>query len=422
MRVTVEKIIYRGKSLARAGGKVVMSDEGLPGETIEVEPVKEKKNYTEARTTGVINPSPRRTPPRCGHYRICSPYQYMDYGLQTDIKKTQVKSTLSHHLKLDLGDITFRPSPKIWNYRNKLRLHVVREDNKPFLAYHQPGEKDRFVKIKECFLATEGIMKAFGLITAALEANPLPWIEEMTVRENSGATEMLLVLHGRAPGDLSGLRDVFSGVRSALPLNEIVIMDTAAGKQQIIDGKGYIEEHIGEKTFHIGADSFFQVNTGCLETLIKDMKDVFPSSGKERIIDLYAGVGLFSVIFSDGASEITGVEISNENIDFFKRNIKLNGAGNIAVKEGSCGKWMPQLLKKRTDILIVDPPRQGLGDDLCNKIIKAPPGLIAYISCDLATLTRDLKVLLGHYRVKKVIAYDFFPHTVHIETLVLLEI
>ena len=153
MQVKIKKIVYPGKSLAELEGKVVFTDAGLPGEVVEVEPVRERSSFIEARTVAVVEPSTRRVEPRCGHYRACSPWQDMDYALQLEVKGGQVREIFARELKIELGVPEVVPSPKVWGYRNRARFHILRADGEARAAYHEPGEEHAFVCAGESPLA-----------------------------------------------------------------------------------------------------------------------------------------------------------------------------------------------------------------------------------------------------------------------------
>lgn len=423
MRVCVEKIIYPGKSLSKIGGKVVLSDEGLPGEMIEVTPLKEKKSYIDAETNKILNASPHRAAVRCLHYKTCSPYQYIGYPFQLEIKKSQVREMLSHSLKIDLGDIVVKPSPKIWGYRNRVRFHIIWESDIPFLAYHQPGFEQEFVRVEECHLISERMNSFLKEILEVIRAERLKGIEEVELRESASNGQMLAVLYVDHSQKINELARPLSRLKLKFPLRGIVclIKVKKALKEVILDGENFIEEKVGENIFQFGPQSFFQVNIDLLRELIEDFRKTILRSGKENIADLYCGVGTFGITLAGGASEVIGVESFAENVSFLKKNLALNRIENFRVCEGLSEEWMPRILKKRMDVLIFDPPRKGLDGRIVDSLVQNPVPLVVYISCNLSTLIRDLKLLLSRYELKDLRIYDFFPHTPHIETCALLE-
>jgi 23S rRNA (uracil-5-)-methyltransferase RumA len=423
MEVRIEKIVYPGKSLSTFEGKFVFCDEGLPGETVEVKPVKEKKNYIQAETVKVLKASPHRAASRCAHYRACSPYQYIDYPFQVEIKKSQIKEIFSRSLKVELKEPAVKPSPKIWGYRNKVRLHLTWENKSAHLAYHQPGFEDEFVRIEKCFLISDRVNSLLASLLEVITGERLTGIEEVEVRESSSSQEMLLLLYVSSSQEMDGLAKSLSRLKSKFPLKGLVFL-ARRGKSLIeafIDGQNFIEEKVAGNIFRIGSQSFFQINGDLLREVSEDLKRIVNLSGRERIADLYCGVGTFGIILAPEALEVFGVEESRESIGFLKENLALNQIANFTVCEGQSEEWIPWILKKRTDVLIVDPPRKGIAPGIVKSLLRKPVSLIVYLSCNPSTLARDLKLLFPKYRLRDVRIYDFFPHTPHIETFSVLE-
>ncbi|MFA5388341.1 MAG: hypothetical protein WC312_01120 [Candidatus Omnitrophota bacterium] len=385
MEITIQKIIYPGKSLAVLNNKTILTDEGLPNEIVEAKIVKEKKNYIEAKTVKIIKPSPLRAVPRCGHYKSCGPYQYIDYKAQLSIKESQLKEIFP-----DMP-ITITPSPEIWGYRNKIRLSVIRKDKRASLAYHAPETQDKFIEWgNECLLVSRNVNGLLVSVIEKINRDNLDSIEEIEIRESHTTKDTMATAY-------------------------------APGKIENIQGKPYIEETISGKTFRIGPGSFFQINIPMLDIVLKETRKYLSRDKKEIIADLYCGIGTFGISLSDFAEEIIGIESDPANISFLKGNLKLNKIGNFRIYEGPCEKLFFSAQARGIDTLIVDPPRKGLDNMLCQQILLSPIKKILYLSCNPATLSRDLKILNASYTLKSLKSFDFFPHTPHIETLAFLE-
>ena len=419
MRMRVDKIIYTGKSLGRVEGKVVMADEGIPGETIEVSPVRSKKNYVEAKTDAVIEAAPGRIRPRCGHYRTCSPYQYMEYGLQLKIKSGQAEEALSHHLKIRHEGITIRPSPQVWHYRNRARFRLVYSTTGLTPAYHDQGPGNRLTEIDECFLVSQGLTALLKDLMTILTERKIGYAREVTVRENSDRTEQLMFLRGDEP--LAYAEGMFRELTEKHPLAGLVYAAGSGEGHAVTKGMGHITETAAGKTFLLGAESFFQVNTPALELMIRDIEDVLAGRRIGHMADLYAGTGLFSIVFSSMAGRVTGIELERENTAYFRKNAEINKAGNVSVREGDCYTRPDKFVPEKADVVFVDPPRRGIGPGMCKALLSRRPGMILYVSCELSTLVRDLQSLLGQYGLRQFFVYDFFPHTTHMEALAVLE-
>lgn len=421
MQVSIEKIIYPGKSLVRPQGKVILTDEGLPGENVEVELPRERKNYIAAKTTKILSLSPERTAPRCSHAQICSVYQYIKYPFQVKIKTAQIEEIFSPLLKTAPPNVLFRPASSIWGYRNKISLKVLWKNNQPCFAYHLPKSRHQFVKIKECFLVSEQVNRLLESLLNILARHSLCQIKEIVVKESISTKQQLLVFYGKHLKDSGRLSGILDELKELFPLKGIVYIDTRTASRHLIWGKEVIEENVLGRVFLIGAESFFQVNVPMLQCLLKDMEQALSLTGTETIADLYCGTGLFGIIFAPHAKQVVSVESAAENTALLKRNAQANHINNLTVLEGDCRRLIAQTLRRPADILIIDPPRKGLDKSLHAQILQKPPRLIAYISCNPVTLARDIQTLLDAYRLTSLYSYDFFPHTPHIETLAILE-
>jgi 23S rRNA (uracil1939-C5)-methyltransferase len=422
MQIKIEKIVYPGKSLSQTGGKIIFTDEGLRGELVEVEPIKEKSNFIEAKTVSILSPSAKRIKPRCAHYKICSPYQYMDYDTQIKIKHAQLKEDFfAHQLKIESPDIIFRPSPRIWNYRNKISLNIIWENKAPHLAYNLPDSRTQFEKIEQCFLVSGNISLLLKRLLQIIKDSGLDFINKVVVKESSHNKSLLLTLYGVEPKELKDFSDSFSELTAQSPLAGAVYICKKKNHRLVLAGNYFIEEYAGQTRFLIGSESFFQTNIGMLNILMEDLIKSITLDKNTTVADLYCGVGTFGILLAKRVSGVIAVESSKENIHFLKKNLELNNITNFHIGKGDCGKLISSVLKSSPGILIIDPPRKGLDKNICRHILMKPPKTIAYISCNPATLTRDLKILLSAYKLKNIFAYDFFPQTPHMETMVILE-
>lgn len=423
MKITIKKIVYPGRSLAETDGKVVFTDEGLPGEVVEAEPIREKANYIEARTTGIIERSPRRTEPRCVHWKACSPWQVMDYGLQLEVKKGQVEEIFARELKIGLEELAIVPSPKVWGYRNRARFHILREGGEARAAYHEPGEESEFIPTGRCHLLPDE-MNALGTdILDTINVFELRAITDIEIRRSSADGRMLAVLDFVPETDLAVIRRAFGGLRDRFPVAGVVglVRDRTRIREVPLLGKSFLEDEADGARFRIGPRSFFQVNGEMLHRAAGEMRQLAAAAGEPKIADLYCGVGTFGILLAPGAKEVFGVESDEENLRFLEHNLRANRVGNYAVCEGKSEEWIGELLDKGVDCVILDPPRKGVDPAIVQSLAENPAGTILYLSCNPATLARDLKGLLPTYDLAEVKIFDFFPHTPHIETLAVLK-
>ncbi|MCK4994823.1 MAG: 23S rRNA (uracil(1939)-C(5))-methyltransferase RlmD [Candidatus Omnitrophica bacterium] len=420
MRINIEKIIYPGKSLSRKDNKIVLTDSGIAGETVKCSLVKDKKNYIQAKTDAVITPSAHRKDPRCTHFHICSAYQYIDYEQQLKIKKDQLQEIFSN-FPGQLISKKVRASNIIWGYRNKIHLHIITDNNTTVCAYHAPGKSNKFTPIDRCFLATDLMNRLISEFLLCLAPGMEKYVNEITLQRSLSSKKFLLCCYGPLKKKELEVLNPMLELKNKFSLAGIVYINKRKAEKSILFGKDQLSEKVAGKTFLFGCQSFFQINIPMLELLIKDLKKELPHSAEQSLLDLYCGVGTFAIALSGFFPNIKAVDSSRANISFLKKNMSINAISHIETVNAKCANWIKNAQKKPPDTIIVDPPRRGLENEVIEAINKIKPGLIAYISCDPATLCRDLKKLFQEYSLRNINAYDFFPHTPHIETLSILE-
>ncbi len=422
-RVRIERVVYPGRSLARRRGKVIFTDEGLPGELVEVEITRDRADFSEARTVGVLEPSVDRREPRCEHYRACSPYQVMDYGLQVEIKRRQVGDMLGPRLGLDPGVWTVKPSPQPWGYRNRARFHLMGKPGALTLAYNSPGSVRDYVPVGTCSLVSDRMNELLTSALRILNASRTTTVRDIEARETGSGSELLLVLAGGKFRTDALPRSLVPELKKHFPLRGLVWLAETRSRvmETIVHGLGYIEEQAGGVRYRLGARSFFQVNRFLLEDVLTEVRRVAAESGARRVADLYCGVGTFGLALAAGAEDVQGVESDPVNTALLSQNIQRNGIANFTVRQGTAEEWISRVLAGKPDLVMVDPPRKGLGSLITGPLVQSPPPRLLYLSCDPATLGRDLKSLRNAYSLRRAEVFDFFPQTPHIETLVVLE-
>jgi 23S rRNA (uracil-5-)-methyltransferase RumA len=423
MQIRIEKIVYPGRRLGLLEGKVVFTDRGLPGETVEVELFKDRRSYAEARTLRIVEPSPARVEPRCAHFLACSPYQDMDYGLEVEVKRTQVSEILSRELRRPFGSLTMTPSPEVWGYRNKIGLRVLREDGVARFVYYEPGEQASFVAVDTCYLVSDRTNDLLGRIIGLVNSVPLATVDGIEVRTSRASGESLVLCDLAAESGTEDVAAALGGLKRECGLVGAVasIYDGKRFRDERLFGRDFIEERAGGLTFRIGARSFFQTNVGILDRVFADVAAALAPLNEAVVADLYCGLGTFGMSLARNVREVFGVEPEAGNIDFLKKNLALNGIGNFAVCEGTAEEWLPEILEREPDIVILDPPRRGVDPAIVRGLVAEPVPRLLYLSCNPTTLARDLKGLVEAYAIAGVRVYDFFPHTPHIETLAVLE-
>ncbi len=423
MLIRIEKIVYPGRRLGLIEGKVVFTDRGLPGELVEAEVFKDRRSYAEARTVGIVEPSPARVEPRCGHYLACSPYQDMEYGLQVEVKRKQVAEILTRELRRPFGRLTMTPSPEIWGYRNKIGLRVLREDGTARLVYHEPGERESFVAVDRCHLVPDRVNALLGRLIESINAVPLTTVEGVEVRASRASGEALVLCELGSDAETAAVAGALKGLKREFGLVGAVasVFDGKHFRDERLFGRDFIEERAGGLTFRMGARSFFQTNVGILERVFEDVTAAAGPTADHVIADLYGGLGTFGLYMARRSREVFGVEPEAENLDYLKKNLELNGIGNFAVCAGRAEEWLEEILERGPKIVILDPPRRGVHPEIVSALVEDPVPRILYLSCNPTTLARDLKGLVEAYDITGVKAYDFFPHTPHVEALAVLD-
>jgi len=427
IQIKIEKIVYPGKSLGYAG-KTVFTDEGLPGEVVLVEIKKVKKNYIAATTQKILEPSLRRQKPKCTHYRVCGPYQVIEYECQLEIKQGQLKEIFSHQLHLSSFPLVTIPSPSPFGYRNRAHFHLLEDKGFFSLAYHQPESLTEFVLVEQCFLLPEKVNDVLKQVIAILSNIPLIPIKELEIRYSFSTGEVILILFLKE-NDLRqkkfelSLENKIKEILSVLPVSGMiaVIRKNDRKNKCISFGQNLIWETIEGVSYAIGPQTFFQVNIPILKHLFRDLKVLLSLSGRERVADLYCGVGTFGLFLASQVAEVYGVELLSENITFLNKNLKENRINNFFITEGRAAEWTAEILHRGVDIVFVDPPRRGLETQVVEALMMYPARYLLYLSCNPSTQVRDLGRLLQVYELQEVRFYDFFPQTPHIETLALLE-
>jgi 23S rRNA (uracil1939-C5)-methyltransferase len=393
---------FGGDCLARLpDGRTVFVPFGIVGEKVQVELTEEKRNYARGRIVKLLSPSPKRILPRCAHFQQCGGchYQQLNYADQLEMKQKIVADQLER-----IGKILNPPvhpiigSEKEWNYRNTVQFHLSRA-GKP--GYQGVGGRG-VVEITECHLPLEPI----NALWAQIEIDPASGIERVSIR--CDCDEELLV--------------GFESTKSQAPEFEvdfpISVVFMGAEGNVLLSGEDYSLMRVKSRDFRVSAGSFFQVNLSMAEKMVEY---VLTFIGKEQIsliVDAYCGVGLFSAFLAPLSKELIGIELSESSSNDY--SINLDEFDNVSLYMGAVEEVLPAL-KIKPDILLLDPPRSGLDPKALTGVIESKPGKIIYISCDPATLARDLKYMItSGYNLESVTPFDLFPQTYHIESISIL--
>jgi len=432
LELEIEKLIYEGKALARApDGRVIFLEGALPHERVRARIEKAKSDFMVAMVLETLTNSPERVSPRCPHFKDCGgcSLQHASYGLQLECKKDFLAEALSKIGKIEPNELEkCLPSPLIWNYRNKMEFTFSFE-GKIRLGLHPRGSFRRTIDLEECPISSFPVEGLFPLVHS--------WAEEFglsvwDLREHKGSLRHLVVRRSQNTGEL--LLNLVCGEEITVPAKEafsalfkeatvIFTLNRAWGdshhidRQEVLSGKGFITEKIGNLRFRISPSSFFQTNTLQAEALYKTVKDFTRRIKPRKILDIYCGTGTIACFLAEEAEEVWGVEKMAEAVSDAQANASLNGLKNLYFVQEEAEKTGPL---SGYDLVVLDPPRSGLHPRTKEALSDSRVPYIVYISCNPSTLARDLEGL-DNYRVLKATPFDFFPHTFHVETCTVLE-
>jgi 23S rRNA (uracil1939-C5)-methyltransferase len=454
LTLDVEDVALGGKALARVDGRVVFVDRGLPGDRVSARVTKTNKRFAEARLTAVERPSPARVAARCVHVDHCGGcrLQELPYEAQLRLKERQVKEALRH-----LGGFAeppvrgIVPAPAAWSYRNKMEFSFAPGEpgadgkaGRAVLGLHERGTFDRIFELRECWLPsaltveivrfTQGFAAAHGW--RAYHPSRHDGVARfLTVRHLSHVHACAVQLIA-ASEDLPGLAEWARGVAALSPDVRTVTFGLNGGRAHVaiaeseraLVGDGVIVERLLGLEFEVVANAFLQTNSAQAEQLYAGAIAAAGLTGRERVLDLYSGTGTLTLLLARATAESVGVESVPESVERARRNAARNGVGNARFELGESRAVLREWARgerpgaPRPDVVVVDPPRSGLHPRVVARVAEMSPARIVYVSCNPATLARDLKdfAALG-WRPAEVTPYDMFPHTPHIECVTRLE-
>lgn len=455
--VLIESYAAEGKSLARVEGKVIFVENAVPGDVVDIQVTKNKKDWAEGFITAYRGYSPDRVDPFCSHFGVCGGcrWQMLPYERQLQYKQQQVEDVLQRIGKINLPAI--RPilgAERSTHYRNKMEytfssrrfllpheLHDVNITPEQNVAgFHAKGLFDKVVDIDVCYLQDEPTnrlrkaVKQFGLqndLSFYDIKEHKGWLRNLQLRICTSGEVMANIVIGHENESMilqlkeHLLREV-PGVTTLLyTLNPKWNDSIADLNPQVLYGPGYVTEKLEDFRFKIGPKSFFQTNTRQGERLYQVTRDFAELTGKETVYDLYCGTGSIGIFVSRQAARIVGVEVIGEAIDDARENATLNGIDHTRFFAGDVIDICTDeffAAEGRPDVIITDPPRAGMHETLVNKILEIAAPTVVYVSCNPATQARDLRLLDAKYAVTAVQPVDMFPHTHHIENIVQLKL
>ncbi len=462
VELQIESIAFGGQAVAHHDGYTIFVDRGLPGQRVQAQIVRQKKNYAEARILNILSHSPFEVPAPCQHFGVCGgcQFQNLDYQEQLAQKYRQVVDSLTHiggFTNLDVLPIL--PSPDVYYYRNKMEFSFARQrwltqeeiqsqqpiDRDFALGLHVPRYYDKVLDIDNCLLLSEQGNQVLSTVKAFARASGL---RAYSTEDHSGFWRFLVVRQSKRTGHMmvnlvtadhpDGSRlieQLAEELRRSFPFIITVVHNISRKKAQIafgdeehiIYGPGYIEEWLGDKRYRISANSFFQTNSRQAERMYQLIADWGQFDNQQIVYDLYCGSGGIAIFIAPQVHRVVGVELVPQAIQDAVINCQLNSVDNCDFIQGDLKDQFadPEGIIKaygRPTTVIIDPPRSGMHPKLPANILRLQPLTMIYVSCNPASLARDLKAMVnGEYQIRKVQPIDMFPHTAHCEVVVLLE-
>lgn len=452
----VTDVAAEGKAMGKVDDKVVFVTQAVPGDIVDVQVNKKRRSYYEGFPVKFHHYSDLRVEPFCAHFGVCGgcKWQSLPYAEQLKFKEREVVNNLQRIGKVELPEVqSIMGSPAERFYRNKLEFtfsnkrwlsleEMEREEeveNKNGLGFHIPGMFDKVVDIAQCHLMAEPSNAIRNALREYALANALPFydlrakagfLRTLMIRNTSlGEVMVVLSLFQEDESARKALFDhligLFPDVTSWMYVINPKANDTIGDLDiQLYAGRDHIFEEMEGLKFKIGPKSFFQTNSEQALHLYQVAREFAGLSGKEVVYDLYTGTGTIANFVACQAAKVVGIEYVPEAIEDAVVNAKINQIDNTVFMAGDMKDLLTAELFEehgRPDVIITDPPRAGMHADVVQTILNAAPDKIVYVSCNSATQARDLQLLDVRYRVTRVQPVDMFPHTHHVENVVLLE-
>lgn len=400
--VFIEKMDHFGNGLAKVENQYIFVKNALPKETVKIEITKVKKKFLNAKAIKIITPTVDRVPVPCPYYEVCGGCQVMHlaYFKQLEFKKEKVVELFQKFAGVPNLEVEQIFSGKQFAYRNKVVFHGKNQ----MLGLYQEKSND-LVEVENCLLVEEGLNQIYHKIKEYLKKNSDARIEDLTIRKTS-SNEYMLILNGNL------------NMKTFLSYLDQFSLKSVYFNQKLVYGEEYITEDIFGFKFRIYPNAFFQVNYEMMKKLYQVVMDYYQDKNYQTVLDLYCGTGTIGMLVSSYVKELIGVEVVHDSIIAANQNQKINQLPNVTFLEGKVENHISKF--QNIDSIILDPPRSGLDSKTRETILKIAPQSIVYISCDPATLARDLKELLEDYTIVKVHLVDMFPNTYHVECVCVL--
>ena len=454
--VTIDSLAFGGKGLVKINGKALFVRNSLPGEKLRVKIIKSRSGFAEAIPLETLTRSKYYVKPECSHFKYCGgcSLQNLKYEEQLSQKERQIKETIVHLggvKEINMEPIV--PAPDVYYYRNKMefsfsnkRWLTDEDEHKPkdfALGLHVPGNFEKVLDIDNCHLQSELSNK---ILKSVKESTQLENLEAYDVRSHKGYLRYLVIRQSANKDDLlvnivtkhdehDRLKKTVEKLLKDCPevtcvvnvVNDGVASIAYGSKMNLLRGDGILHERIANVDLEVGPQEFLQTNTKAAELLYAKVLDYADFSKDDIVFDLFSGVGSISLFIAPHVKSVTGFELLPEAVDSAGRNAMSNGILNCKFITGDMRELFRDLdfVKKAhgtPDVIVLDPPRGGLHPSIPKRISQLKPSKVVYVSCNPASFARDMKLFTErNYELKKLQAFDLFPHTPHAELVSLLE-
>ncbi|OIK15882.1 23S rRNA (uracil-5-)-methyltransferase RumA [Bacillus sp. MUM 116] len=435
--LTIKRLGINGEGVGYFKRQVVFVPGALPGEEVVVQATQINPKFAEAKIKKIRIKSPHRVKPVCPVYDQCGgcQLQHLQYDQQLMEKRDIVIQSLERHTKLDVNKLDIRETIGMedpWGYRNKSSFQVGQKDGK-VLAGLYGLNSHQLIDIEQCAVQHSQTNEATARVKRILEELNIPIYNEKT---RKGIVRTIVTRVGVQTGELQVVlitsqkefpkKELFiSEIQKRLPNVKSIVQNINGQKTSLIFGEEtvalagseVIQETLGDLQFELSARTFFQLNPTQTVKLYNEVKKAAGLTGTEKVVDAYCGVGTIGLWLADQAKEIRGMDVIPESIEDAKKNAKRHGFTNTKYVPGKVEEVLPKWVKKgwKPDVMVVDPPRTGLDNQLLQTILQVKPEKLIYVSCNPSTLAKDIQTLSSKYEVKYIQPVDMFPQTAHIE-------
>lgn len=441
IEVEIIDLTHEGLGVAKVDHYPLFIENALPGEKLEIKVLKTGKSFGYGKVLTVLKSSEQRVPVKDENFTKVgiSPLQHLAYGAQLSFKTQQVENVMQRVAKLP--EVPVLPTIGMndpWHYRNKAQIPVRKIDNQLQTGFFRKNSHDLISmehfyiqdpEIDAAIVKIRDIMRKYS-VKPYNESDNTGNLRHIVVRRGYHTGEMMVVLITRTP-KLFPISKIVPDILEAIPEVVSIVQNVNPKRTNVIFGDETILLHGSEKItdtifdlkFEISARSFYQVNPQQTEVMYQKVKEYAALTGNEIVVDAYCGIGTIGLTLAQDAKQVYGIEVIEEAVKDAENNAKLNNIENATFTAGLAEELLPKLVENglQPDVVVVDPPRKGLDGQLVNTLIETQPERIVYVSCNPATLARDIALLTeGGYEAKEIQPVDNFPQTTHIETVALL--